>query len=435
MSEILFFAPYDLQLIPAWFWGGLVFILGLCIGSFLNVVIYRVPHEMSVAWPGSHCPQCEKPIAGYDNIPVLSYLLLGGKCRNCQKPISLIYPTIELLTGLLFLGAFLRFGLLFPPVETWGQLWREGNFVLLPNLVFIAAIIALFFIDYFERILPDVITLPGMVLALLLRAFSFNLVGIDVQTLGWVLGWNNVAWLVNPRVASLVNAVAGLALGAGSLWLIGIGYFRLRRFRLDTVADLGEFLCERCVPGTTVRLRVRRKDRMTTVYVEGGDFSEFTAEELAEMKFQLAEGGSPALRKTVLTGVTAEDITEGGQTGICIADVPKDSIAAEHYQLQNGDVITHANMEGMGLGDVKMMLFVGAFLGWELTLFTLVVSSLLGGLVAVWRVVREGRQALQTSVPYGVMLGAAALLALFYGEQLIERYVQFMIRLQGNVPQ
>src|SRR5689334_3072117 len=87
------------------------FLIGLAIGSFLNVCIARIPHEQSVVAPRSRCPYCEKPIASYVNIPVLSYLLLGGKCRRCGKPISARYPAVEILTGVVSVAVALKFGL------------------------------------------------------------------------------------------------------------------------------------------------------------------------------------------------------------------------------------------------------------------------------------------------------------------------------------
>jgi leader peptidase (prepilin peptidase)/N-methyltransferase len=158
---------------------------GLIVGSFLNVCMHRLPLRESVVWPASRCPHCRTDLKPYDNIPVLSYVLLGGRCRACREPISLQYPIVELLTAVIFLGTFLLFE---PPV-------------LFQRLLFASAMIVLFVIDLEHRILPDVITLPGVVLGFL---FSFFMPP----------GWRDSA--------------IGIVAGGGSLWLMGEAYFRLR---------------------------------------------------------------------------------------------------------------------------------------------------------------------------------------------------------------
>jgi leader peptidase (prepilin peptidase) / N-methyltransferase len=131
-------------------------ILGLVVGSFLNVVIHRVPRRESVVWPASHCPHCGEPIRPLDNLPLLSYLLLRGRCRNCKEPISPRYPTVEALTGLLFGAAAYEFGF---------------SLDLLPALVLIPVLISLSAIDLEHRLLPNVIVGPaalaGLVLSIL----------------------------------------------------------------------------------------------------------------------------------------------------------------------------------------------------------------------------------------------------------------------------
>ena len=128
-------------------------LFGLVIGSFLNVVIHRLPEGLSLSVPGSHCPVCETPIAWYDNVPVLAYLWLGGRCRHCGTSISLRYPAIELATGLLFAGLAWRFGAT-PLLPVW--------------CLFAAALVAAAAIDFDHQIIPDEISLGGLVLALLL---------------------------------------------------------------------------------------------------------------------------------------------------------------------------------------------------------------------------------------------------------------------------
>jgi leader peptidase (prepilin peptidase)/N-methyltransferase len=165
-----------------------IFILGLCIGSFLNVCIYRVPASQSIARPRSLCPNCSTAIAFYDNIPIFSYLWLKGRCRHCKVTIGLRYPTVELLGGMFALATFLKFGL---TVEA------------LIYYVFIASLLVVTFIDLDHQIIPDVITLPGIPLFF---AASFAI----------------------PTVA-YKDALLGILIGGGSLYLVAWAYYQITK--------------------------------------------------------------------------------------------------------------------------------------------------------------------------------------------------------------
>ena len=197
-----------------------VFVIGAVIGSFLNVVIHRVPNEESIVFPNSACPKCGKAIAGYDNIPILSWLLLGGKCRNCKEPISFRYPAVELLTALSFVLVF----------------WRIGFDPLLPvGLIFVAVTIALMFIDAEHMILPNVITYPFFVFALLVRIIfpiAFGTIFSDMLAAPMSSMSGYPTWIV-----SLVGAVLGALAGGGSLWLVGEAW---KRFRGVEAMGLGD---------------------------------------------------------------------------------------------------------------------------------------------------------------------------------------------------
>src|SRR5215208_4861614 len=132
-------------------------LFGLVVGSFLNVVIHRVPRRESIVWPSSHCPHCGEPIRPLDNVPLISYLLLRGRCRNCKGRISPRYPAVEGLTGLLFGAAAYEFGL---------------SLALLPALVLIAVLIALAAIDLEHRLLPNVIVGPAALAGLILSILA-----------------------------------------------------------------------------------------------------------------------------------------------------------------------------------------------------------------------------------------------------------------------
>ena len=124
-----------------------IFMLGLCIGSFLNVCIYRLPASKSIVYPRSMCSNCGSLIAAYDNIPILSYLWLNGRCRHCRIKFSIRYPMVELLGGLFALGTYLKFGLTLEALIYY---------------LFFAALMVVTFIDLDHRIIPNVITLPGI---------------------------------------------------------------------------------------------------------------------------------------------------------------------------------------------------------------------------------------------------------------------------------
>jgi leader peptidase (prepilin peptidase)/N-methyltransferase len=165
-----------------------VFVIGSCIGSFLNVCIYRLPKDLSIVSPPSFCPQCRTPVRGYDNIPLLSYLLLRGKCRSCGAKISGRYPLVEALTGTFAVALFLKFGL---------------SVSFFASFAFTAALIVITFIDLDHRIIPDVISLPGI-------AAGFGLTFL-LPTPSWT------------------ESLIGLVVGGGSLYLVAIGYEALTK--------------------------------------------------------------------------------------------------------------------------------------------------------------------------------------------------------------
>lgn len=200
--------------------GGLAFGLGLIFGSFLNVCIYRLPRGLSVVHPRSACPNCGKPVAAYDNIPVLSWILLGGRCRNCGKPITPRYMAVEILTGLLFFACYAVNG---PTLETLKQC----------SLCFL--LLGLIFTDAETHLLPDKLTLSGLALGLfwsLLLPVSGPLYGLHLpaQMMAYLVAHfspQTIAYLAGGLV-SLVNALIGAAMGAGFIYGAGAIYFRLR---------------------------------------------------------------------------------------------------------------------------------------------------------------------------------------------------------------
>ncbi len=188
-------------------WGIVSVILGAIVGSFLNVCIYRIPLGDSIVFPASHCPTCKHPIKIYDNIPIVSYSILRGRCRNCGEKISLIYPAIETLTAFMSLLLFLKYGM---------------SFAYLFSFAFTCALIVITFIDLKYQIIPDVITLPGIPLFALAAIFFMDI--------------------------TLKASLIGILAGGGSLYLVALGYQLLTKREgmgggdIKLLAMLGGFL-------------------------------------------------------------------------------------------------------------------------------------------------------------------------------------------------
>jgi leader peptidase (prepilin peptidase) / N-methyltransferase len=188
-----------------------IFLFGLAFGSFLNVCIYRLPLGLSVVTPRSACPQCKVPIAFYDNIPVLSWLILGGKCRHCKSRISPRYWMIELLTGLLFLACYWHFGLTLSTLKYC-------------TLAFL--LLGLIFTDAETKLLPDKLTLPGLALGVM---FSL-LVPVNDLASQLLPGAVNLPFSgsISLRILSLLDSLLGAALGASFIYGAGAIYLRWR---------------------------------------------------------------------------------------------------------------------------------------------------------------------------------------------------------------
>ncbi len=161
-------------------------VFGLIVGSFLNVCIYRLPRKQSVNWPGSRCTACDRPLSWYENIPVVSWVALRGRCRTCGERISVIYPLVELITAGLFVAGYLIYGL---------------TALLAVRIAFACAMVVLFAIDLRHHLLPNVITVPGIAIGFALSLFLPP-------------GWK--------------SALIGLLAGGGVLFAIAEGYYRLR---------------------------------------------------------------------------------------------------------------------------------------------------------------------------------------------------------------
>jgi leader peptidase (prepilin peptidase)/N-methyltransferase len=356
---------------------GLAFLGGAIIGSFLNVVIHRVPRGESIVRPGSHCPACGHAIRPVDNIPLLGFILRQGRCRDCGGAISVRYPLVELLTATLFAGILWRNG---PTPEALPQVVIEMGFA--------AALVALIFIDAATRTLPNVITYPlflGVLLATLWRGgwgepISYN---FDLTVL-----FTTGVTEPDPRWMAIRGGLL-IALAAPGFWLLD---------RLDLLLfgkyleweELGE------EPGEEEQLAAatRRYERtiagtMIVGLLAGAGWI-WLAGQLA-LSDPLALGGADQGLLSALIGAT-------------VAGLPLWLLRTVHFLLRG--------MEGMGLGDIKLMAGIGAFLGWQGALSVLLLGSI-AGVIGGLLLMRRSGERLQTAIPFGCFLGLAALLVLF----------------------
>ena len=240
--------------------GLLVAAFGLAVGSFLNVCIHRLPYGASVVTPSSRCPACGAPIRWFDNVPVLGYLVLRGRCRACRAPIDPLYPFVEIVTAVLFLAQHQTIGL---------------QPLLAPRLLFTAAMVVLFAVDLRHQMLPNVITLPGIVIGLLSSVFMEP--GCIEASLGTLAGGGTLLaiargyFLVRGReglglgdvkMLAMIGAFLGWPLALVTLaWAsllgatVGIGLLRLRGFGWQHPLPLGSFLALAAVAASLVGAR------------------------------------------------------------------------------------------------------------------------------------------------------------------------------------
>ncbi len=233
--------------LPTAFLAGAFFLFGLVFGSFLNVCIYRLPRDLSVVSPRSMCPNCGEAIAFYDNIPVLSWIVLQGKCRYCKEPISPRYAIVELLTGILFVLAFLvprsawfEAGYRRVLLSSYGELNApyEPNAIAFQLCLLVFLLVGLIFTDAETKLLPDLLTKPGIVAGL---AFSV-IAPVEGPVRFFFSGIDN--W----RVVSLLNSIAGAILGSAFIFGVALAYEAFRKVEgmgrgdVKLMAMIGAFL-------------------------------------------------------------------------------------------------------------------------------------------------------------------------------------------------
>ena len=349
--------------LPPWFVIGLASVVGFCAGSFLNVVVNRIPLGRSVVKPGSACPACKAPIAWYDNIPIISYLVLRGKCRSCSKRISLLYPFLEILTATLFALVVWIHG---PTLRSLGELW------------FVTVMLALMVIDARYHILPDRITFPALTLAITLAITRIPILAeldpmLEVGPAGF------------SRLRAAVLGAAIILLSSFAFWLLD---------QLDTLLF-----------GKYFHVDEEHSDQNDT---DGADLDRQYAR---TNRFTQIIGASLALIWLVAVVIDSPrdpDLYEAA-FGRLASSAMAAVIAASFLWLLRAGYFYLRGLEGMGLGDVKLMAITGAFLGWPPAVMVLLMASVLG-LVLGLLMARKSGDGLKTELPLGACIGAAAIL-------------------------
>ena len=222
------------------------FLFGAVFGSFMNVLIYRLPRSLSIVKPRSFCPKCKKPIPGYENIPIVSFILLRGRCARCRTPISWQYPAVEALVGIVFLFLFRRYGL---------------SLNLLFSLCFFCGLIVISGIDFTHQLIPDVITMPGIILGIVYQLTNHNLVlgligaafgGGLILLIRFLGGWaykKEVMGMGDVYLSAMIGAFVGfpniiLAIFIAAVFgaVVGIIYLSVTRKQRETPIPFGPFL-------------------------------------------------------------------------------------------------------------------------------------------------------------------------------------------------
>ncbi|MDQ3199966.1 MAG: prepilin peptidase [Verrucomicrobiota bacterium] len=344
------------------------FVIGASVGSFLNVCIYRMPRDLSVNEPRrSFCPACQKTIPWQQNLPLMSWLFLRGKCANCGSRIAFRYFAVELLTALFFLAIWL----VFP--------WP----IALAYWVFVALLIVATFIDFEHFIIPDEITIGGTVAGV---AASLVLPALMNET---------------SRLRALAWSLGAAALGYALLWLVlegGKRAFGKKRIRLESPT-----------PFSWVR---NGEDAELVVGDERSLWSDHFARENDRLLMHCAEA--------VIDGRTFQNLTLQFHYNVL-------AVEQESFELDQVDRITgmvrelQIPREAMGRGDLKFLACIGAFLGWRGVLCSLFAGSLFGSVVGLIALAL-GHRGWSARIPFGPYLALGAVVWMFFGAELVGWY-------------
>lgn len=358
------FNAHNWELVPFHFWSLMFFALGCIVGSFLNVCIYRMPLELSIVSPPSHCPHCKYAIPFYLNVPLLTWLSLRGRCRNCAAPISARYFIVELLTGLLFLACWQAFGHHAP--------WVAAVYCLMT-----AGLIVATFIDFEHFIIPDEITLGGAVVGLVISAFLPSLHG--VKTFGEGAGCG----------------LLGIIAGAGVVYaILRLGKLMFGRHKIQLPPGSRIVFSETHLhlPDKAVAYEEIFYRRTDTIVLQARTV------ELVDRSYRNV-------------------VVKLSPSALKIGDEAVDPEAVAYLEAESDEIVLPR--EAMGLGDVKFMAAIGAFIGWQGVVFSLMISSLIGALVGVALIALHRRE-WSSRMPYGPYIALAAVIWIFWGARIFD---------------
>jgi leader peptidase (prepilin peptidase)/N-methyltransferase len=366
------FNPESWSAVPFHFWALMFFALGCIAGSFLNVCIYRMPMGLSVVMPPSHCPHCKYAIPFYLNIPLVTWLALRGRCNNCGAQIAPRYFIVELLTGLAFLSCWLKFGDVNHPLPTLA--------IALVYSIFLAGLICATFIDFEHFIIPDEITLGGAVAGFAASFFLPSLHGAKTHGAG------------------MIQSALGIAVGAGIIYaIVRLGKLLFGRQKIKLPAGTKIIFSETSLhlPGKEIpydELFYRKSDAIV----------------LQARTVELVDRGY----ENVTVRLSPAALKIGGEE-IAPDDVP-------YLEAVGAEIILPR--EAMGLGDVKFMAAIGAFIGWQGVVFSLAVSSFIGAAAGVGLILLRKR-AWSSRMPYGPYIALAAVIWVFCGKKLVAAFL------------
>ena len=349
--------------IPFHFWSVVFFGFGCIVGSLLNVCIHRMPRGESIVSPRSHCPHCRYSIPWYLNIPLFTWLYLGGKCGNCQVPISFRYFLVELLTGVVFLSCWLVFGDASPELA-------------LVNCLLLAGFITATFIDVEHFIIPDEITLGGIVVGFVCSGLVPALHGVTTGADG------------------LRQGFLGILAGAGLIYgILRLGKLLFGRQIIELEPQT------RIVFSETALHFPDREIAYEELFYRKSDTIALHAKsvELVDRCYRDCE-----LRLTPAT--------------LRIGDDKFDPETVRHLEAVTDEITLPR--EAMGLGDVKFMAAIGAFLGWQAVIFSLTVSAVIGAIVGVGLIAFR-KQEWSSRLPYGPYIALAATIWIFAHKQIL----------------
>jgi leader peptidase (prepilin peptidase)/N-methyltransferase len=378
MSIDAIFNAHNWAMVPFHFWSLCFFALGCITGSFLNVCIHRMPLDMSIISPRSHCPHCKYSIPWYLNLPLITWVALRGRCKNCGAPISARYFIVELLTGVAFLGCWLAFGNAGHPLESLP--------LALVYAVFLAGLIVATFIDFEHLIIPDEITLGGMAVGFVASFFIPALHGASALNVGMRRGF------------------IGAIVGAGTVYaVLRLGKWMFGRQRVKLPVETKIVFSE-----TAVHLPDK------TISYEDLFYRQSDVIVLHAHTVELVDRGYQDVQVRL-----SPSALEIGEEKLNPEEVPC-------LEAVSGEILLPR--EAMGLGDVKFMGAIGAFIGWEGVFFTLTVSSMIGAVYGASMVALK-KQEWSGRLYFGPFIALAAVIWIFAGQDLVAWYQHLMLSL------